>query len=205
MTIRTISALSLALLTVVGCTTLGTTSEPEPAKDASVTADGGNGTDALAAPSAPLEATIGAKGGELENEKIKLTIPAGALAADTKVTIAENGLAPADYRARSPKFQFGPSGTEFTKPVLVVFKVPVTADLTKVKVYWSRKNGAGFDMVATNVAADRTVVGQVTHFSEGFAALPPDTCAVTLPPSDGRSLYAASTCSLFTNSNSMGL
>lgn len=67
----------------------------------------------------PVSATIGAAGGSVVNGKVALNIPAGALAADTLITIqpttstAHGGLGSA--------FQMTPDGQTFAKPVELKF------------------------------------------------------------------------------------
>ena len=166
---------------------------------------GGADAGGPATPSAGVNGMVGAGGGTLENRKIKLTVPAGALAADTAITIDEQGAVPAEYGARSPAFRFGPAGVVFQKPVTVAFKIAAAADLTKVKVYWSRREGTGFEMVATHVAADRTVTGEVMHFSDGFAALPPGKCDDPERTFCGEQGVGTDCANLYVDTNNCGL
>src|SRR6266536_5034363 len=63
---------------------------------------------------------VGAKGSALEG--VKLTIPAGALASDTRVEIrpsAEEASLPSSAVRTGPQFAIGPAGTQLAMPARV--------------------------------------------------------------------------------------
>jgi len=66
--------------------------------------------------------TVGTSGGTVSAQGVVLTIPAGALAKDTVISITEDpGPVPLGYTALSSLYSFGPQGTVFLKPVTVRF------------------------------------------------------------------------------------
>ena len=111
--------------------------------------------------------TIGTSGGTVSASAVTLTIPAAALSADTNVTV-ETTTAPVGYALASAAYQFGPAGTTFAKPVMV--EIPLTAPTPGAHLFWSNSSG-GFDDLG-GTATNMTLVGMVTHFSVGFAAVP---------------------------------
>jgi hypothetical protein len=129
--------------------------------DASTGNDGGGtGGDA----SSTVSATIGPSGGSVTTPGATLSIPSGALPADTVISITPNGgPIPASYTGLSSLFTFGPDGTTFLQPVTVTFTV---ADTSGATVYWSNSSG-GYDALATTTTAT-TASASVTHFSKGF-------------------------------------
>ncbi len=88
-------------------------------------------------------------------------IPAGALAVDTVVTVQQSTIQ-APNGAVTPVYEFGPSGTTFSKPVTVT--IPVPAGTTDGAI-WTRQEGATtFTSVPTTISGG-VATAQVTHFS----------------------------------------
>ena len=57
---------------------------------------------------------VGASGGEITLTNGTVTIPSGALATPTMITVTETTMAtPAGYRAFSPLYRFEPEGLTF--------------------------------------------------------------------------------------------
>lgn len=114
---------------------------------------------------AAVTRTIDAAGGELAVEGATLTIPAGALAAPTEITVtATTGSAPAGYTALSPVFRFEPDGLAFAQPVAV--SLPWGGDPAGAAIHWSRADG-GFERLASTVDGT-TMKASVEHFCQGF-------------------------------------
>ncbi len=82
----------------------------------SSTTPGGTGTDTQA------QKTVGAAGGQVSTSDgaLTVTIPAGALPADVKITIEEIATAPDGSIGKA--YEIGPSGTQFAVPVTLAFK-----------------------------------------------------------------------------------
>lgn len=90
-----------------------------------------------------------------------LRIPAGALAADTAITIQESSAA-APPGALTRAYELGPSGTTFAEPVTVTFPVPAG---TAAAAVWMRSgSAASFESVPTSVA-NGIATAQIRHFS----------------------------------------
>jgi hypothetical protein len=98
---------------------------------------------------------------------VTLTIPSGALTADTAISVMTI-MAPASYTLVSAGYQFGPTGTAFAKPVTVT--IPLTTAAPGAHLFWSNTTG-GYDDLGGTVNGT-TLTGSVLHFSVGFAAIP---------------------------------
>ncbi len=121
-----------------------------------------------------IEGSITAAGGMLELEAAKLTVPAGAVSADLKVSITSvQNPAGSNYQALTPVFRFKPDGTEFAAPVTVEFDLGSTA-ATAPLIFWTRKGSSVFERQRTTRSGSK-VSAQVTHFSQGFVAEAPST------------------------------
>jgi hypothetical protein len=112
---------------------------------------------------ATVSQVVGASGGSVATTGLTLTIPQGALADSTTITVQNEGAVPQGYVGLSSLFQFGPDGTVFAQPVTVSF--PISGG-TNPAVFWSNAQG-GFDEVPTT-ATSTAATAQVTHFSQGF-------------------------------------
>jgi hypothetical protein len=107
-----------------------------------------------------------------------IDVPAGALppGVDSISVTSAPEPAPAEYKALSPVYVFGPDGTVFLKPLTV--SIPLTVNgawtIEELTMLWSRSRGDGFDMLPTQFvpgpASDSSFLGsaQVRHFSSGF-------------------------------------
>jgi hypothetical protein len=116
-----------------------------------------------------IEASIGAAGGALELEGAKLTVPAGAVNADLKLSITSvQNPAASNYIALTPVFLFKPDGTDFAAPVTVEFDLGSKAATNPI-VFWTRKGSSVFERQSSTRSGSK-VSAQVTHFSQGFVA-----------------------------------
>ncbi len=184
-------ALTLAFMATIACAGTGTDetrtddvpgrsdladAQEDAAKDTSVS---GNG--------ASVTQEVGSEGGTLAVEGATLTIPAGALAGPTTLTMTQDTApTPGGYEAYSPLYRFEPEGLTFAKPVVV--SIPMTvpgADQRAATLFWSRQGATGYERLSASVSGG-IVTANVTHFSRGFAANgidyidPPDrSCART--------------------------
>ena len=126
---------------------------------------------------------VGPAGGELTLEGATLTVPAGALTTTTELRmIATTIPGPAGYTLYSPVFRFEPAGTTFAMPATI--RMPYTGNRARAALFWSQADGH-WERVG-GVPDATHVVGQVSHFSDGFAAdgvdyreAPGATCSVT--------------------------
>jgi len=103
-----------------------------------------------------------ADGGFVELNGFRVDIPAGALAADTRVTIdlPSDGLL-----ARHLIADFGPEGTQFSQPVTLSF--PLTGvSLNGGPIEVARWEGGAWRSLGGVISADGTrLLGQTPHFS----------------------------------------
>lgn len=126
---------------------------------------------------------VGPAGGELTLEGATLTVPAGALTTTTELRmIATTIPGPAGYTLYSPVFRFEPAGTTFAMPATI--RMPYTGNRARAALFWSQADGH-WERIG-GVPDATHVVGQVSHFSDGFAAdgvdyreAPGATCSVT--------------------------
>ncbi len=128
------------------------------------------GSDATAAQADPDEGKTftqqitAADGGTLATESgyASLDVPAGALAADTKLTVKVEAAASG---TASSVYDFGPDGTQFSKPVDLTIKYNATPPTDKKPVLamydqdkWVEISGSSF--------ADGKVTAKVEHFTK---------------------------------------
>jgi alpha-tubulin suppressor-like RCC1 family protein len=112
--------------------------------------------------------TIGAAGGSVTAGALQITIPAGALAADTEITVSATGQsAPAGTDARSAIFQLEPDGQTFAVPVTVA--LTFTGGAAGVNLFHSN-SGGGYDNIGGTVSGS-LISGQIGHFSTVFAGV----------------------------------
>ncbi|HEY2730654.1 MAG TPA: hypothetical protein VGK52_12005 [Polyangia bacterium] len=111
--------------------------------------------------------TIGTSGGTVSMGGVTLTIPAGALAFDTAISVTTT-TAPSGYTLASVAYEFSPDGTTFGRPITVA--IPLTSAATGAHLFWSNATN-GYDDLGGTVDGT-TLTGQVSHFSVGFAAIP---------------------------------
>jgi hypothetical protein len=120
-------------------------------------------------PAPPVEGLIGPAGGSLRVDGVVLTVPAGALGAETRLNVRRTDEAiPVGFSGRSALYRFEPDGTRFAVPVSV--QMTVTGDAAGASVWWSREGG-GYEQLATTVS-NGSATALVTHFSSGFVATP---------------------------------
>ncbi len=133
------------LMSLIGCAV-------EPSSP--VPADGGAST------------TIGASGGVVLGDGVTLTVPQGALASPTVITITRTDEAiPPGYVGYSPVWRFAPEGLAFAVPATV--QIAFVGDASRAGMYWSRQGAPGYERLA-GVVAGGSVVAPVSHFSRGF-------------------------------------
>ena len=149
---------------------------------------GGDGGDDAPAASAPAaSATVGAAGGTVVGpDDVRVVIPAGALSADTVITIRKSAAgAPAlpasAALAKSPAiYELTPHGLHFDVPVAI--SMPSTSDPAIDPVLMAQPGGAW--EIVNSAAAGGRVSWSTTHFSwayhyQCYATYPPGT---PLPP-----------------------
>jgi len=115
----------------------------------------------------PTTQTVGAAGGSVSAAGVVLTIPEGALAGDTPITVTPNAAPiPTGYTGLSPLYAFAPDGTVFQKPVTIAFTLSSAG--TAPTVYWSNSAGGYDELPSTSTGT--TVSTSIAHFSRGFVA-----------------------------------
>ena len=126
-----------------------------------------------------------AAGGTVTLEGTTLSVPPGALAANTQITITSTTSAPpATFTSwSSPVFKFEPDGLTFSAPVSVT--MTFTGSPVMPAVQWSTPSG-GFENRGGSVEGD-LITASVTHFSQGFVAGTVHTGGPDGGPSDGGS------------------
>jgi hypothetical protein len=152
-----------------------------------VPACGGDSDDAAPAPAPTTQpvasgTVTAASGGTVSapagsaNEGTEVDIPAGALAADTTVTIAQV-VGDSPYPSNVLTYVFGPEGTTFSAPVTITLKVDpaylLASGLALTDLRVSHRSGTNPPEILTPTATDAvasTVTVQTDHFST-FAAV----------------------------------
>jgi hypothetical protein len=118
----------------------------------------------------PASATIGAAGGSLTSAdgRLTITVPAGALAADTVVGIQP--ITPTAPGALGPGFRLTPEGQNFAQPVTLTFRYSAAEagashpNLLRVATHTAQ--GTWALPQATHDATQRTLSVATTHFSD---------------------------------------
>jgi hypothetical protein len=112
------------------------------------------------------ETISSSSGGEITVEGTTLSVPPGALPADTEITVTSTtGNPPAQFATwSSPVFKFDPDGLVFLMPVQV--SLEFTGTPTDPVVMWSQPTG-GFENLGGTVSG-HTITTSVIHFSQGF-------------------------------------
>jgi hypothetical protein len=109
---------------------------------------------------------VGPAGGRLALGPVALDVPAGALAADTVLTlVVDDDRSPPGFRAFSPVFRFEPAGLVFARPVEVT--LPYGGDRNLATVFWTQPGATTFAAAPTRVDGS-LARATVTHFSRGF-------------------------------------
>lgn len=114
-----------------------------------------------------VSGTIGPEGGTVMIDGAELTIPAGALDEEVEIAISETSEAvPTGFLGSSPVFQFEPDGLVFAQPVAARIDFSGAGD--QIDLIWSTADGTGYQAMGGGVDG-ASVVGDITHFSRGFA------------------------------------
>lgn len=129
---------------------------------AGCSSDGGSGT---TTPSETLTKRItAAEGGTISDSsgKVTLAIPAGALAEDTDISLS---IGAAEAGSASSVYEFGPTGTQFSKPATLTVKLDGAVPEGKTAQLAVLEGGA-WKALDGNAFADGTATGDVAHFSK---------------------------------------
>ncbi len=154
---------AMAALWITGAALLGCTQSVvlDPPVDAEAPVQPPTGTEATE--------MIGAAGGELRLGDLVMTVPAGAVATATPITIrieADPGVsAPAGFRSFSPVYHFEPAGLTFATPVRL--DLPFSGDGEVATIFWTQPGSGAYTALPT-VTADFHARAEITHFSQGF-------------------------------------
>lgn len=107
-----------------------------------------------------------AEGGEVAAEGVKLNIPAGALAADTTITIEtlDEDDQPESHRIASGVFDLGPDGTQFQVPVTLAFDFVNSGPQGATPMLAFLENGEWKTLPDSRVEGGQ-VVATTTHFT----------------------------------------
>ncbi|MFZ5895028.1 MAG: SUMF1/EgtB/PvdO family nonheme iron enzyme [Myxococcota bacterium] len=120
------------------------------------------------APSIPTDgasASIGPDGGGLELDGVIVTVPPGALATPTTLTLKKVAVRPSGYELYSSAFALLPRETTFDVPVTI--KLPLVGDSQLATVFASRHGSTGYVWLpteATEHAASVDIVRGGTFF-----------------------------------------
>jgi len=111
--------------------------------------------------------TIGANGGTIALEGVTVTVPAGAVSADTsfKITSLTTTADLTNGEALTPVYKFEPEGITFAQPLTVTMTIPGAP--SDAVIAWTEQWGVTFQPVASTVAGTE-VSGSVTHFCCGM-------------------------------------
>lgn len=123
-------------------------------------------------PSTITRKMIGTQGGSVEtkDKKVKLLIPAGALAQETEISITPlTGLTDPDVLPGTI-YDFGPDGTEFLKPVSLTLRYDPRAlapgDETKMQIVKLHDDGTKELSESQVNPSDNTVSAEIKSFSQ---------------------------------------
>jgi hypothetical protein len=119
-------------------------------------------------PSEAVEKKISAdEGGELETGGVALSIPGGALAEDTMITIdplERDGLPKLDVVA-SKVFDFGPDGTTFSEPVAITVDFDAARTPKGMTAKMAFLDGDDWHVLDDSTVDGNEVTGETTHFT----------------------------------------
>ncbi|HEU4589707.1 MAG TPA: Calx-beta domain-containing protein [Steroidobacteraceae bacterium] len=143
---------------------------------------GGGGDSSASTPPAPLAppSGIGAAGGTINHTSgAKVVVPAGALAANTAIAVAQSAAGapalPAGAVAKGQIFAFTPHGTTFATPVTITVPFDasaVPAGMT-LALYKTNASQSAWEVVAGATVNGDAMSGQVSSFSYAVVASPP--------------------------------
>lgn len=126
---------------------------------------------------ASASAKIGPSGGVVSVAGATLTIPPGALDAETDIGIETGAPAPVGYTTFSPVFRFSPDGLVFKKPASVAIDFQGASG--SPSVHWASASGP-VEKLPTQIEGSRAKA-DVMHFSIGFVG----ESGATTNPDDG--------------------
>ncbi len=166
---RRVCALALAGLSIVACSSSKDGGTPS-GETGSGSSDGGTGPDVTTTDDgmeagAVTTKLVGAAGGAVTAEGVALTIPAGALAGDTMITLTSGSSIPAGYTGLSPHYTLGPAGTTLLSPATISIDLTTQAD--SATIFWSNASG-GYDGLSSAVSAGK-VSAAIARLGDGFA------------------------------------
>jgi hypothetical protein len=132
---------------------------------------------------------VGVNGGLLAaSDGTSLTVPPGAVAADTTFTIeaATTAPTPSGVATVAPIYAFRPEGAQFSKPVTVTLpfdasKLPFGKTAADIKILTAPAGSSSYTALPT-VVVGNAVQAPTFHFSVFTAAVPDST--VPPPPAD---------------------
>lgn len=140
-----------------------------------------------------VTSTISKEGGTISVDGASLTIPKGALAAPTPISIDKTDVAaPRGYVGYSSIYNFRPGGLVFAEPAKVT--IQFAGDGRRAGIYWT--TAGVFERLGGAVKGDR-ITASVTHFSSGFVGTGsapeigtsmPDASTMPEPPIDSGSV-----------------
>lgn len=166
------------------CCVLPACSESDPDADAQ---------DGSALPD-EISVVVGKSGGRVRVKGASLDIPEGALSKDVTISVKKAGKQVTGTKATavSDVFEFGPTGTKFTKDVAVSFDTKQREP--KAQVYFTKeREPESFEKLASMVK-DTQVSAKVRHFSRGFAGIvEDDELDSSVPDSEDAGLADAGT------------
>lgn len=116
----------------------------------------------------PAQKLKAAEGGTVTAAGLKVTIPAGALAADTAitVTVSDKATAPDAANVVSSVFTLGPDGTQFSTPVSLVMDFDGAAAPSGKKLVIAVLQGGAWQALADSAVSGTQVTATTTHFSQ---------------------------------------
>jgi len=138
----------------------------------SASSDGGGAQVTISIGTPGSSATIGAEGGKvLLGDGASLTLPPGAVAADTGVEISVSALAPpAPMNPLSPAYDLRPVDLSFPGP-RPTLEVPIPAGTTVAVVYLSRADGTGWELMG-GASWNGSIKVELPRLGTAFAAAP---------------------------------
>lgn len=148
-----------------------------------------NDSDGTAAADPQAKQTVGAAGGELlsPDGSLKLTIPAGALAADTEISMVEVSAAnvPAHMQPLGAQrvYRLQPAGLQFAQPVSLSVTLPAGNTIAALVLDSNGQGEAVGDSTLSFGASSRVLSGRVAHFSH-LAVVPIQSATLDIAVDD---------------------
>ena len=176
MRIRLIASLSLLVLSS-SAAVMGCSSDDPPAAAPAPVASPPVGTRIAAAAGGKVSDSAG---------KVTLSIPAGALAADTEITVAV--IAPSNGSV-SDVYELGPDGLQFAKPVAIEIKGDKALAPAGKTLALAVFEGGAFKPLADSAFDGTKATATITHFSR-YALVIVDGQAILKPPASCDEAYA---------------